>query len=101
MKRLTSGAAIFLMVCTLTPSPLGVLLAQPSQTKVPAEYSAKLRLYEQFVESQMKKDRIPGLTIGFTKDKYTWVKGFGYADLKTRFRPMPSLLIVWHRLPNQ
>lgn len=32
----------------------------------------------------MEKDKIPGLTIGFTKGKYTWVKGFGYADLENK-----------------
>jgi CubicO group peptidase (beta-lactamase class C family) len=84
MKRLTSGVAISLIICTLVPSLRGVLLAQPSQARVPDEYSAKLRFFEQFVEGQMKKDRIPGLTIGFTKDKYTWVQGFGYADLENK-----------------
>lgn len=32
----------------------------------------------------MEKDKIPGLTIGFIKDDYTWVKGFGYADLENK-----------------
>lgn len=84
MKRLTSGVAISLIVFTLVPSRRGVLVAQPSQTRVPDEYSAKLRFFEQFVEGQMKKDRIPGLTIGFTKDKYTWVKGFGFTDVENK-----------------
>lgn len=84
MKRLTSSVAISLIVCTFVPTLRGTLLAQPSQTKPLDEYSAKLRSFEQFVEGQMKKDRIPGLTIGFTKGNYTWVKGFGYADLENK-----------------
>lgn len=84
MKRLTSGVAISLIVCTFVPSLRGALLVQPAQTKTPDEYSAKLPSFEKFVENQMKKDRIPGLTIGFTKGKYTWVKGFGYADLENK-----------------
>jgi CubicO group peptidase (beta-lactamase class C family) len=51
---------------------------------------ARLRLFEQFVIAQMKKDRIPGLTIGFTKDDFTWVKGFGYADLENKVPAKPE-----------
>jgi CubicO group peptidase (beta-lactamase class C family) len=76
--------AIFLMVCLLSPSFGGVHAAQPRKNKISDKYAAKLRLFEQFVEDQMKKDRIPGLTIGFTKDNYTWVKGFGYSDLENK-----------------
>jgi len=32
----------------------------------------------------MGRDKIPGLTIGFTIGDYTWIKGFGYADLENR-----------------
>jgi CubicO group peptidase (beta-lactamase class C family) len=32
----------------------------------------------------MEKNKVPGLTIGFVKDDYIWVKGFGYADLENR-----------------
>jgi len=62
------------------------LVSFPSQSVVstPHEYATKLRLFEEFVKGQMEKDKIPGLTIGFTKDKYTWVKGFGYADLENK-----------------
>ncbi len=84
MKQLKSCAAILLIVCAVVPSLFAALLTPTSQTKSHDEYSAKLRAFEQFVEAQMKKDRIPGLTIGFSKGKYTWVKGFGYADLENK-----------------
>src|SRR5262249_933627 len=34
--------------------------------------------------NQMEENKIPGLTIGFYKDDYTWVNGFGYADLENK-----------------
>ena len=36
------------------------------------------------VRQQMEKNKIPGLAIGFIKDDYIWVKGFGYADLENK-----------------
>jgi CubicO group peptidase (beta-lactamase class C family) len=32
----------------------------------------------------MEKNKTPGMTIGFIKDDYVWVKGFGYADLENK-----------------
>jgi CubicO group peptidase (beta-lactamase class C family) len=48
------------------------------------KYADKLRIFEEFVRKQMEKDKIPGLTIGFYKDGYGWVKGFGYADIENK-----------------
>lgn len=47
-------------------------------------YADKLRVFEDFVRVQMEKNKIPGLTVGFIKDDYVWVKGFGYADLENK-----------------
>jgi CubicO group peptidase (beta-lactamase class C family) len=64
-----------------TPS----LFTPQSATVQPADkYADKLRIFEEFVRTQMEKDQIPGLTIGFYKDDYTWVKGFGYSDLENK-----------------
>ncbi|HEX8178061.1 MAG TPA: serine hydrolase [Pyrinomonadaceae bacterium] len=84
MSRLISWIINILMLCALIAPPRAVLIAKSLQTKTPDKYGAKLHLFEQFVEGQMKKDKIPGLTIGFNKDDYTWVKGFGYADLENK-----------------
>ena len=50
------------------------------------EFTRKLRIYEEFVKQQMELEHIPGLTVGFVKDGYMWVKGFGYADLENKVR---------------
>lgn len=56
----------------------GTLFAQP---KEPA-YLAQLPEYEAFVRTWMRENDVPGLTIGFSKDDYTWVKAFGVADVE-------------------
>ncbi len=45
-------------------------------------YAKKLRAFEAAVLAEMQKSHIPGLTIGFVKDDYLWVKGFGTSDLE-------------------
>lgn len=45
-------------------------------------YSDEIRQFEAFVERQMEIERIPGLSIGFWKDGFTWAKGFGLADVE-------------------
>jgi CubicO group peptidase (beta-lactamase class C family) len=84
VKRLTSGFAILLVLCNLIALPRAILPAQTVRNKIPDEYAPKLHSFEEFVKNQMEKDKIPGLTIGFTKNDYTWVKGFGYADLENK-----------------
>lgn len=87
MKRLTTVIAILLILCNSAASPRTTLVAQTARTKrtrVPDEYAHKLPSFEEFVKNQMEKDKIPGLTIGFTRNDQTWVKGFGYADLENK-----------------
>ena len=61
------------------------LYTPQSATVQPADkYADKLRVFEEFVRNQMEENKIPGLTIGFYKDDYTWVNGFGYADLENK-----------------
>jgi CubicO group peptidase (beta-lactamase class C family) len=67
----------------------------PSLAQTPApqnadKYADKLRAFEEYVRKQMEKDKIPGLTIGFYKDDYVWVKGFGYADLENKVPAKPE-----------
>ncbi len=38
----------------------------------------------------MDFDQVPGLTIGFIKDDFTWVKGFGWADLENKTPAKPE-----------
>lgn len=57
---------------------------QKKPSTVPDQTAKELREFEQFVRTQMEKDRIPGMTIGFLKEDVTWVKAFGYADLENK-----------------
>lgn len=84
MKRLANSVVILLMICNFWLLPYATLTAQSRQTRSPDKYATKLHLFEEFLKKQMEKDKIPGLTIGFIKDDYTWVKGFGYADLENK-----------------
>jgi len=79
MKRLYVFAviAVFLLNILLTPARAQVV--QPAD-----KYAAKLRSFEEFVRQQIEKNKTPGMTIGFVKDDYVWVKGFGYADLENK-----------------
>ncbi len=54
------------------------------------QYADKLAAFEEFVHQQMQKDKIPGMTIGFFKDDYGWVKGFGYADVENKIPARPE-----------
>jgi CubicO group peptidase (beta-lactamase class C family)/tetratricopeptide (TPR) repeat protein len=45
-------------------------------------YADAIAEFRGFVERQMQADRIPGLSVGFVKDGFTWAEGFGFADLE-------------------
>lgn len=81
-KRLCLAvAAVLLGGAVCVPARVG---AQSSPSQAADPYAVRLREYEAFVAGAMRADHIPGLTVGFFKDDYTWVKGFGYADLENR-----------------
>lgn len=81
MRKILSLAIAALMLCGVVRAPAGAQVPTP-QTADP--YAARLREFEEFVAAAMKADRIPGMTVGFFKDDYTWVKGFGFADLENK-----------------
>ena len=89
MKNLFLVALIAaLLFTTLAPAHL---IAQSPRKQSTAkskaasrELEARLRDYEKFVQEQMARDRIPGMTIGFFQGDYTWVKGFGLADVENK-----------------
>ena len=64
--------------------PGAAQVSLPSQTAAGDKYADKLPAFEEFVRQQMEKNKVPGLTIGFVKDDYMWVKGFGYVDLENK-----------------
>jgi CubicO group peptidase (beta-lactamase class C family) len=79
MKKVISLLVTLFLLISFSP-----LVVHPrSQAVVPSpQYAEKLAAFQEFVRQQMEKDKIPGLTIGFFKDDYGWVNGFGYADLE-------------------
>ena len=50
----------------------------------------KFKLFEEFARKQMALDKTVGLTIGFLKDDFVWVKGYGYADLENKTPAKPE-----------
>lgn len=70
---------------------------QKQAPKVPDQTAKELREFEQFVRTQIEKDRIPGMTIGFLKEDVTWVKAFGYADLENK---TPALVDSAYRIAS-
>jgi CubicO group peptidase (beta-lactamase class C family) len=82
MKRLSIVLAIALLLCQIQFPHVAAQAPPPSQTT--DKYAEKLRAFEEFVREQMEKNKIPGMTIGFVKDDYVWVKGFGYADVENK-----------------
>ncbi len=82
--KILSFFTIAFLFCCVQIHPAVAQIAQPSQKQVTDKYTDKLRRFEDFVREQMEKNKIPGLTIGFIKDDYVWVKGFGYADLENK-----------------
>lgn len=63
---------------------------KPSVVPQNAQYADRIAAFEEFVMQQMQKDKIPGLTIGFFKDDFSWAKGFGYADLENKIPARPE-----------
>lgn len=59
-------------------------VAPASPVQLSDKYAQRLHAFEEFVHQWMQKNKVPGLTIGFIKDDYVWVKGFGYADLENK-----------------
>ncbi|MCB1024020.1 MAG: serine hydrolase [Acidobacteria bacterium] len=55
-----------------------------------ANFAAKIKRIEEFAAKQMRSEKAVGLTIGFIKDDFKWVKGFGYADLENKLPAKPE-----------
>jgi CubicO group peptidase (beta-lactamase class C family) len=71
VKRLVLSVSIAVLV------PAWALDAAPGE-----DYAAEIEVFEAFVQEQMKLDRIPGLSVGFSKGGFRWARGFGSADLE-------------------
>jgi CubicO group peptidase (beta-lactamase class C family) len=54
------------------------------EAKPADRYATHLQAFEDHVRAWMKKEGVPAFTIGFVKDDYMWVKGFGFADVENQ-----------------
>jgi CubicO group peptidase (beta-lactamase class C family) len=84
MKKLFVFIAIALLLIQLQSTAATAQVAPSPQAQASDKYRDKLRAFENFVRQQMEKNKVPGLTVGFIKDDYIWVKGFGFADLENK-----------------
>ena len=62
----------------------------PAAKASAAQYEKELKQFDDFVATQMKLDKTPGLTIGFMKDDFEWVKGYGFSDLENKVPAKPE-----------
>ncbi|MFZ6677802.1 serine hydrolase [Undibacterium sp. Tian12W] len=62
-----------------------------------ADTQIRLKKFEQFAVSQMTRDNIPGLSIGYLQDKVMWARGYGYADVENK---MPATATSSYRLAS-
>ena len=53
-------------------------------------YGEAIQKFEHYAEKKMQIDKIPGLSIGFMKDDFTWAQGFGYTDLENKVKAKPQ-----------
>jgi CubicO group peptidase (beta-lactamase class C family) len=97
MKKLFGFIAMTLLLFQLQFVEATAQVSQSSQAQTADNYGDKLRVFEDFVRQQMEKNKTPGMTIGFIKDEYIWVKGFGYADLENK---IPAKAESVYRLPS-
>ncbi|MFZ4876711.1 serine hydrolase [Janthinobacterium sp. Mn2066] len=59
--------------------------------------AARLAAFDGWVGSRMAMERMPGMTIGFTRGDVEWVKGYGYADLENG---VPMTAVSSYRLAS-
>ncbi|HEY7785546.1 MAG TPA: serine hydrolase, partial [Pyrinomonadaceae bacterium] len=52
--------------------------------RIPKNFAAAIKKFDEFAARQMSFDKTVGLSIGFMKDDFVWAKGYGFADLENR-----------------
>lgn len=89
MKKLAQLLTLALLLNTalFVPSTLGQKsksVKPRTSVRTAAQYAKAIRQFDEFARKQMALDKTVGLTIGFMKDDFVWVKGYGYADLENK-----------------
>lgn len=55
-------------------------------------YVKEIRMIEDSVEKELKRLKLPSLSIAFYKDDFLWKKSFGYADMEHKIPAKPDTL---------
>jgi CubicO group peptidase (beta-lactamase class C family)/tetratricopeptide (TPR) repeat protein len=82
LLQITNAGNFLSLAQTRKPAPVAAANS--------AQYKEELKQFDDFVARQMKLDKTPGLTIGFIKDDFVWVKGYGFADLENKVPAKPE-----------
>ena len=81
-RRLSSAVLSAALLCVALCPRAALAQNAAQQPRAADRYADKILAFGEFVRGSMRGDRIPGLTVGFAWGDYTWVEGFGYADLE-------------------
>ncbi|MGQ9472100.1 MAG: serine hydrolase [Candidatus Aminicenantales bacterium] len=75
----------------------GYTFSFPSNSDSLPDYQKIIDSYEQYVQQQMARDRVPGLSVAFRHHDFYWAKGFGWADLENE---VPATAASSYRLAS-
>ncbi|MGD2245604.1 MAG: serine hydrolase domain-containing protein, partial [Candidatus Aminicenantes bacterium] len=81
-------ASFIIILFTLWTSLNSVYPGSSAQTQ--SSLAEAIKQFEDFVELRMAQDKVPGLSVAFMKDDFTWAKGFGYSDLENQVLTKPD-----------
>lgn len=90
MKRYACVLLSAVVLCGLLCPRGATAQESKSQARESDKYAERVRAFREFVRVSMKGDRIPGMTVGFALGEYTWVEGFGFADLEHKVPAKPE-----------
>ncbi len=95
--RLRPHLRLLVFVLAFGTEIIGSGGGQRSEENLPADLSQAVAEFSPYVKRQMRRDQIPGLSIGFLKGDIMWAEGFGYADLENQ---VPALADSAYRLAS-
>jgi len=81
-------ALILFFILNFSPVFLGASPQSLSSSR--PDYPAIIAAYEAFVSQQMKRDRVPGMSVAFQHRDFFWAQGFGGADLENEVPAKPE-----------